>query len=209
MPYTKYPRTPHVPWSQKADADDVILPDTRIWTGQEVVVTEKLDGENTTLYRDYLHARSIDNRYHPSRDWIKRYHGAVQYLIPEGYRVCGENMYAVHSIAYQDLESYFYVFSVWNEQNFALSWEETLTWAALLGAPTPRVVYRGPWIDTLVQNLSVDTKTCEGYVIRPEKGFPLADFGRVVGKWVRSQHVQTSEHWMHQAVVPNGLKERT
>lgn len=27
-----------------------------------------------------------------------------------------------------------------------------------------------------------------------------------VGKWVRANHVQTDDHWMHQAVVPNKLK---
>lgn len=207
MSYTKYPRTPHLPWSQKADADDVILPDTRIWEGLEVVITEKLDGENTTLYRNYLHARSVDNRYHPSRDWIKRYHGQIQHLIPEGYRICGENMYAQHSIVYQDLESYFYVFSVWDEQNCALSWDETLQWAAEIGAPTPREFYRGLWNEQKVQNLKIDTTTTEGYVVRPARSFSCSEFGSLVGKWVRANHVQTSEHWMHQAVIPNGLRK--
>lgn len=36
-----------------------------------VVITEKMDGENTTLYRDGLHARSLDSRHHPSRNWVK------------------------------------------------------------------------------------------------------------------------------------------
>ncbi|GGJ40211.1 RNA ligase family protein [Deinococcus roseus] len=207
MQYTKYPRTPHLPWSQKADADDVILPDTRIWAGMEVVITEKLDGENTSLYRNYLHARSVDNRYHPSRDWIKRYHGQIKHLIPQGYRLCGENMYAQHSIVYQDLESYFYLFSVWDEQNRSLTWDETLQWAALLAAPTPRELYRGLWDERLVQGLQIDTATTEGYVVRPVQGFSYAEFGSLVGKWVRTNHVQTSEHWMHQAVVPNGLRK--
>ncbi|GEM45422.1 RNA ligase family protein [Deinococcus cellulosilyticus] len=207
MHYTKYPRTPHLPWSQKADADDVILPDTRIWEGMEVVITEKLDGENTSLYRDYLHARSVDNRYHPSRDWIKRYHGQIRHLIPEGYRICGENMYAQHSIVYHDLESYFYVFSVWDEKNCALGWDETLEWAAEIGAPTPRELYRGLWDEQKVQNIEIDTTTTEGYVVRPARSFPYSDFGSLVGKWVRANHVQTSEHWMHQAVIPNGLRK--
>lgn len=207
MTYTKYPRTTHVPWSQSADADDVILPDTRIWDGHEVVVTEKLDGENTSLYRDYLHARSVDNRYHPSRDWIKGYHGSIRYLIPEGYRICGENMYAEHSIRYENLESYFYVFSVWNDQNFALSWDETVEWAALLGAPTPAVLYRGLWDEKQIQDLKIDTEQVEGYVVRPVAGFAYSEFGQRVGKWVRSKHVRTSEHWMHQPVVPNGLRK--
>ena len=75
------------------------------FVGQEVVVTEKLDGENTTLYRRGLHARSLDPRPHPSRDWVKRLQGQIGHLIPEGWRVCGENLYARHSLGYDDLES--------------------------------------------------------------------------------------------------------
>ncbi len=29
---------------------------------ENVVVTEKLDGENTTLYHDYLYTRSLDSK---------------------------------------------------------------------------------------------------------------------------------------------------
>ncbi|MEV0787225.1 RNA ligase family protein [Streptomyces sp. NPDC050423] len=47
---THYPRTPHLPWSPGAASDDVRLADLAGLTGTEVVVTEKLDGENTPLY---------------------------------------------------------------------------------------------------------------------------------------------------------------
>ena len=50
--WTKYPRTPHLPWSPGASDDDVRVADTAMSEGREVVVTEKLDGENTTLYAD-------------------------------------------------------------------------------------------------------------------------------------------------------------
>ena len=89
--------------------------------GREVVVTEKLDGENTTMYTDYIHARSLDSHHHPSRDWVKQLHGEIGYKIPVGWRVCGENMYARHSIVYYDLTTYFYGFSIWDETNTALS----------------------------------------------------------------------------------------
>ena len=52
----KYPRTPHLPFSPGRSDDDIGLGKVE-FTG-EVVVTEKLDGENTTLYHDYLHART-------------------------------------------------------------------------------------------------------------------------------------------------------
>ena len=31
---------------------------------KDVVVTEKLDGENAMLYHDYLHARSVESKSH-------------------------------------------------------------------------------------------------------------------------------------------------
>jgi len=52
------------------------MPDNRL-IGREVVVTEKMDGENTTMYCDNIHARSIDGRHHPSRDWVKMTVGEI------------------------------------------------------------------------------------------------------------------------------------
>ncbi|MEO6049406.1 MAG: RNA ligase family protein [Candidatus Kapaibacterium sp.] len=62
------------------------------------MVSVKLDSENTTMYSDYIHARSIDSDHHPSRDWVKKLHATMGYMIPEGWRVCGENLYAVHTL---------------------------------------------------------------------------------------------------------------
>jgi hypothetical protein len=85
-----YPRTPHLPWSPGASSDDVRVADPAGLRGAEVVVTEKLDGENTTLYRDGLHARSPDSAHHPSRAWVKALQGRIGPAIPPGWRVCGE-----------------------------------------------------------------------------------------------------------------------
>jgi RNA ligase len=202
----KYPRTPHLPWSPGAGGDDTVLGSARQFAGQEVIVTEKLDGENTTLYRRGLHARSLDPRPHPSRDWVKGLQGQLGYLIPEGWRVCGENLYARHSLAYDELESYFYLFSVWDATNTALSWDETLRWADTLKVPTPPQLWRGVWDESAVRGLRLDESRVEGYVVRTVAGFAYADFQQRIGKYVRRGHVQTDQHWMHAEVVPNGLK---
>ncbi len=204
----KYPRTPHLPWSPGVTSDDIRVLDLSHFEGREVVVTEKLDGENTSLYRDGVHARSIDGRHHPSRDWVKALQARIGFEIPAGWRLCGENLFARHSVAYDDLESYLYVFSVWNDRNECLPWKETVVWANLLGLPTPAVFFEGPWDRQAVENLSIDTQSMEGYVVRLAKGFPFTSFEHSVAKWVRPQHVQTDGHWMHAAVVPNGLKDQ-
>src|SRR4029077_19324790 len=87
----KYPRTFHLPWSPGATADDRTMADPdQSFLGAEIVATEKLDGECTTLYRDYFHARSVDGSSHPSRDRVRALHGAIVHDIPEGWRLCGE-----------------------------------------------------------------------------------------------------------------------
>lgn len=204
----KYPRTYHLPWSPGRSADDRVLPSLDGFVGEDVVVTAKMDGENTTLMRDCLHARSLDWEPHPSRTMIKALHARVAPDIPAGWRLCGENLQAVHSIRYTHLPNVFLLFSVWDERNRCLSWAETLDWASLLDLETVPVLYRGPWDEALVRALHESTREgdpCEGYVVRTSEGFPYADFKRRVGKYVRAAHVQTDQHWMRRAVELNGI----
>lgn len=207
----KYPRTFHLPWSRSRTDDDKILRSVHHFEGKEVVVTEKLDGENTTLYRDHIHARSLDSKDHESRHWIKMLHGMISYHIPEGFRICGENVYAMHSIYYEHLTSYFYVFSIWNERNECLSWDETLEWAELLGLETAPVLYRGIWNEEIIKSCyprpSVFGGEQEGYVVRSTNGFRYEDFKQSAAKFVRKNHVQTDQHWLSKPVVPNGIKQ--
>ncbi|MEU5402615.1 RNA ligase family protein [Streptomyces sp. NPDC005963] len=200
-----YPRTPHLPWSPGATSDDVRTGDLSHLVGREVVVTEKLDGENTTLYADGLHARSLDSAHHPSRTWVKALHSRIAHGIPSGWRICGENVYARHSVPYDRLDGYFYGFSVWDAQGRCLDWDRTVLFLRGLGVPSPAVLWRGVFDERALRALRLDLSRQEGYVVRAAKGFAAADFRHSVAKWVRAGHVQTDTHWMHSAVVPNGL----
>ncbi|MFJ8014425.1 RNA ligase family protein [Streptomyces sp. NPDC096339] len=201
---THYPRTPHLPWSPGAAADDVRAAGLEGLAEREVVVTEKLDGENTTLYSDGLHARSLDSAHHPSRAWVKGLQGRIGAGIPDNWRVCGENLYARHSIPYEDLDSWFYGFSVWDGDH-CLDWDSTVRFLRGLGVPVPRVLWRGVFDERVLRKLRLDTTRQEGYVVRTVAGFAREDFGRRVAKWVRGGHVQTDTHWMFAQVIPNGL----
>lgn len=207
MSFQKYPRTLHLPFSQGVSSDDKVLRDLTPFEGEDVVATLKMDGENTSLYTRGFHARSLDGRHHPSRDWLKAYHSTFAHDIPEGWRICGENLYARHSLAYEALPSYFMGFSVWDENNQALSWDDTLEFFALLGiTPVPQL-YRGPFDAALFEGMARtwDTERDEGFVVRKAGPIRYEDFGSSVAKWVRPAHVQTDEHWMHAAIVPNKL----
>ena len=198
----KYPRTPHLSWSESIFEDDLIEED--IFPGREVVITEKLDGENTSLYNDYYHARSINSGNHHSRDYVKGLWGSIKDQIPKDFRICGENMFAKHSLHYTNLESYFLVFSIWDGDT-CLSWKDTVDYCKLLNLVTVPVLYEGlydknklPTIDPLKQ---------EGYVIRSSNSFEYDDFVNNVRKYVRKGHVQTDEHWLNKPIEKNLLRQ--
>lgn len=208
---SKYPRTLHHPKSLSVQNDDKIIAaeDLRALLGTEVVVTEKMDGECTTVYPDgYTHARSVDSKYHPSRTWMKGFAATVGHQLPAGHRICGENLYAKHSVGYEDLPSYFLAFSVW-DGDIALEWDWCTEWLPLAGVEMVDVVYRGILTEEVIDKLwkEVDTDICEGLVFRSAGKIHIDEFHKKVFKMVRENHVQTDKHWMNQEVIPNALSK--
>lgn len=207
--YFKYKRTYHLPWSLGSTSDDKFHENTDDFKGMTIVITEKMDGENTNMYPDRYHARSIDSRDHPSRSYVKQVWGRIKHEIPDGWRICGENIYAEHSLPYDDLEAYFQVFSIWDENNMCLSWSDTTDICKSLGLITvPLInicVYDEEYLKELARTMDLTKK--EGYVIRNFRTFHYNDFTKNVGKFVRPKHITTDQHWMEKPVVPNKLKQ--
>ena len=202
----KYPRTPHLPWSPGNTHDDIFLVNTNVLKGKEVIVTEKMDGENTTIYQDCTHARSVNSANHSSRSWVKALQAKLSSDIPDNWRLCGENLFAQHSIAYENLESYFYLFAIFNDQNICLSWQETREWASLLNLPLPHVLFEGTYDEEVIKNIEINTDQSEGYVVRLCSSFHYEEMGNSLGKWVRTNHVQTDIHWLHSEIKMNRLR---
>lgn len=214
--HVKYPRTYHLPWSPGMHDDDRMMSNVDVFNDRIVVVMEKMDGENTSLYNDYSHARSVTSGRHPSRNWLRAFHSQFMGDIPPGWRVNVENVYAKHSIKYEHLDTYAYGFAIWNDQNKILTWRETLEWFELFGITPCPVIYWGPYNREKIERAYAEYKNkreqsggeIEGYVIRVDESFHYSQFKQYVGKYVRANHVHTTQHWMHgQAVVPNTLKE--
>lgn len=224
MKYVKYPKTPYLPYSPGREEGDRTLDREaleRLLAGP-IVTTLKLDGENVTLYDDHLHARSLDTKGREDRDWIKALHGSIKHQIPPKTRICGEYLFARHSIAYAQLRSYFQVFSIWEDER-CLPWEDTVALCSQLGLITVPVISLGMtappaclmpevWA-TLYHDLEgphdivTEAPGHEGYVIRTAAGFEAAEFSTSIAKWVRPNHIKTDEHWRNRAVVKNTLKE--
>lgn len=205
--WVKYPRTFHLPWSPGLTKDDKRMPSTDGFKGKQVILTTKMDGENTTMYTDHIHARSLDSSSNETRSWVKRFWSGIRMDIPNEWRICGENLYAEHSIPYKSLPSYFLGFSVWNEKNYCLPWDETKEWFELLGITPVPVLYRGFYDEDGIRAAwsKAHWTGMEGYVLRTVDGFHVKDFDKYVGKFVRKGHVQTDQHWSHGPIKKNGL----
>lgn len=203
----KYPRTFHFPWSPGATKDDKILTSTNHFKGRTVVVTEKMDGENCTMYSNHIHARSVDSNAFISQDYVRAFWGSIRHNIPENVRICGEDLYAKHSIHYTELKHYFYGFSLW-EKDRCLDWESTMVYFALLDIVHVPILHIGEYNEDFLISLSkrLDLNTTEGYVVRLFDAFHRDDFSTSIAKFVRKGHVETDEHWKHKKIIPNRLK---
>lgn len=200
----KYPRTMHLPWSESITADDRVLRDLgALRAAGDVIVTEKMDGQNVTMGRDWIYGRSTEWTGHPARSWVANLHGKIAHDIPPGFRVCGENLWAQHTLRYEDLRSYFLVFAIWDGL-VCLPWDDTAEWAALLGLEVVSVLYRGPFRQEIIEKAFQEGS--EGYVVRPFGSFRLAEFSRVVGKYVAPGFAERRPHWqLGRRVVQNQL----
>lgn len=206
--YIKYPRTYHLPWSNLLK-DDRILKDDSNFVGKRVVVTLKMDGENTTMYNDYIHARSLESKSHETRNWVKGLWSRVGYLLDDDMRVCGENLYAVHSMRYDNLPSYFMMFSIWDRDE-CLSWDETIEYAKILSLDMVPVIYDGEYdVDKIIEAFGPYQETNEGYVVRIADEFHYPDFRKSVAKYVRPEFRQVVNnshgHWISKKIEVNQL----
>lgn len=209
MDRIKYQRTFHIPQSPGATSDDKILRNMDHFKNKHIIISEKRDGENTTIYADgYLHARSIDSNNHPSRNWIKgNVVPLIAYQVHESLRFCGENLYAQHSIPYDNLTSYFEVFSTYSN-DLCCHWDDTIEECRNLGLTTVPVLYDGMYNEDIINELinTMNFEKQEGFVIRLKDIFHISAFKHSVAKYVRKNHVITDDHWMSKPIIPNRLK---
>lgn len=207
----KFPRTTHLPWSPGYTGDDVRAQRVDIPLGTDVVVTEKLDGENTSVGRNFVHARSTFGRRSESLGFARNVAAGFQLLLPTNLTLVFENLYAVHSIHY-DIEPRLVLIAAYKQRAdgvFILSWDEITDWGNEIGQRVAPVLYRGDFVIPLpyacFTGRSVLGGEQEGYVVRLAGEFPLAKYDTSVFKYVRAGHVaDNAEHWMNKPIVRQG-----
>lgn len=218
MDSPKYNRTFHFPWSKGGTNDDKITNNISTLLNVPIVITEKMDGSNTSLEVNGCFARThAGPPNHPSFDGLKALHASLKYKIPEGIQIFGEWCYALHSIEYSELPSYFMIFNIrdLNKEPIWYSWDMIELWAEELELPTVPVLFKGiisseKELQELVESFMILPSECggirEGVVVRFADSFKDANFSQFVMKCVRENHVQTSDHWKNQEIIKNKLK---
>jgi hypothetical protein len=202
---SKYNRTYHLPWSPGATNDDRISSDVSSLIGIDIVITEKLDGENCGMTDDGVYARS--HAAFTTSPWsreVRNLHKiSIEGQLGDGVYLFGENMEGIHSIEYTNLSSYFYLFGV-RDNNIWVPWTKVEEYSYLLDIQTVPVLFKGvisseKELKELTEKLASQSSELggirEGIVVRNADMFHNDDFAENVMKWVRADHVQTDEHW--------------
>ncbi len=210
----KFPRIPHFPFSPQAAAnqsrdDKIGIKGWAKYLKRHGYVTfEKMDGSNVCITRDGVYPRGSGVLAPETYDWLKAEHDKIKHKIKPTYRIYGENMYAVHSVEYKKLKSYFYMFAVFDSEY--LRWLSPLKMSNIamdLGFPTSinsiSGMSRTEEFEKDFERMYRVTTTrddeyqrdMEGFVVWANTDIPQHMFDKMVFKWVREGHVQTDEHW--------------
>ena len=202
----KYPRTPYSPWSPQTSDGDRVIANMSGFVNRPIVITEKLDGTNVTLYDGVAFTRGMNTLGAPWLGMVKKHH-AWKTSAWKRYAVHGEDIYAVHSIEYDAVpeQGTFYAFALRDVRGDVFeSFDKTATKCAARGFATVPILYRGviesekALRDRLEFEMSEPSRLGgerEGVVVRIADKFSVCDFGRSVCKLVRVGHVQTDTHW--------------
>lgn len=233
--FIKYPRTPHLFGSKGTDDDKHLGPkeSTKFIADPSLIVEEKLDGTNVGIHflpsgRMVLQCRGheITEGMHPQYDLFKQWTGvkrpALESILGNHYILYGEWLYAKHSVYYRSLPHYFFEFDIYDKKAGGfLSLDKRLELLEGTGVVTVPVIHRGPATSDQLQEL-IGLSAFDSVFDNPLTGRPDAlmegiylrteENGFVTGrsKMVRPEFVEKvkqSEHWQHQRMVPNQLRD--
>jgi len=172
--------------------------------GEHITVTEKMDGEITSLYKSgYFHSRSLTRTPHWSRTRFSA--KALEYalILKDGESLVFENMQGTHTVEYNDLESYHYLL-YFIRGRVVRSVKETTKTAEANGLTMPTVLFSG--VLKSHRDLVGLAGYREGYVIRLSRSFPYDQLSRFSGKCVVGGFVQSDEHWFAGRKKENQLR---
>lgn len=215
--FVRFPRTPHLTVLGSADVrDDKVLSseDARAFLDHELLVEEKVDGENLGLSMvdgrvmaqsrgSYIELGGMSFRGLDS--WLRPRAARIGDELGEDLILFGEWCATRHSVPYDALPDWLLVFDVYDRRSGAF-WsleERDLLAESLQLAVVPHLA-RGRFdlggLEALLGESRIGHAPMEGLVLRQ------LDNPDNRAKLVRPDFVQAiDEHWRSQAVVPNRL----
>ncbi len=210
----KYPRTPYLICSPTIDESDRLTVDLESLCHKLLIATIKLDGSNVQLTRSHVAARNGATANHPSFNMLKQIHAQIKNQIPENETIYAEWLYAKHSIHYTGalaLKSLLRLFGVHDDvKKFWYSWEYVESLSASLGLDTVPVLGKFSFdspAEVVAESgrlqYGIISKGHEGFVFRSAGIISDEDFSTNIGKWVRANHVQTTDHWSKSSIIKN------
>ncbi|HEX3151029.1 MAG TPA: RNA ligase family protein [Gemmataceae bacterium] len=233
--FVKYPRTPHL-FGSMGTADDKRLGEREsceFVADPSLIVEEKLDGTNVGIHfassgqlvlqcRGHLITTGMHAQYDLFKQWAAVKRDILEERLQDRFILFGEWLYARHSIHYRGLPHYFFEFDIYDKVvSSFLSLEQRLELLEGTGIQTVPVVHMGALdrdeltaligpscFDSEFENPATNQtdQLMEGLYLRTEHDGAVS--GRA--KFVRPEfieRVKLSEHWQHQAMVPNLLRE--
>ena len=201
----KYPSTPYWPWSPTVGRGDAIHANPARFVGEDVVVTEKLDGGNTLIHAGKVYSRSVSAPSEAKWMAMVKKHHAWKVTEPDVW-LYGEDLYGVHSIEYAPVaeQATFHAFALRDGSGAFAPFAELEWFAEQRDIPIVPVLFRGRFesvrdmrhfMAQAHDQPSALGGEREGVVMRLARAFPAAEFQDAVCKSVRPGHVQTDEHW--------------
>ena len=183
----RYPRIPHLLGGRGTPDDDVLDDDAREHLlRKEVVVEEKLDGANVSLWQDdglvQVALRggpgSMDRAGHLGRlrAWLGGHHAEVTALLHGGLVAYGEWLLLTHTVSYDRLPDYLVLLDLLDTSGAWLAPDDRNRRCSESGLPVPPEVWRGvphggvAEVERLASLSAFGSGPAEGVVIRTVDG---------------------------------------
>ncbi len=233
--FVKYPRTPHLFGSKGTDDDKHLGREESeaFIADPSLIVEEKLDGTNVGIHftqsgrmvlqcRGHEITEGMHRQYDLFKQWTAAKRPVLEALLGSQFILYGEWLYAKHSLHYHRLPHYFFEFDIYDKdaERF-LGLEKRLAMLGGTGLHTVPVLHRGraslDQLHSLLRPSAFESafenpatgetdNLMEGLYCRTEAdGFVSGRAKMVRVEFV--EKVKQSQHWQHQAMVPNGLAE--
>lgn len=198
----RYPRIPHLAPGRGETRDDLVLDDVDVEAllGGPVVVEEKLDGANVSVWLDDGRIRVATRGGADAQDrggqlgrlraWLAPRGDELRRLLADGSTLYAEWLLLTHSIAYDELPDYFVALDLVGPDDDFIGVDDRDGRLLAAGICAPPLLFRGMLrdvdaVDALIGRSRFSTGPAEGVIVRADRPGPLRIAKRIAPGFVR------------------------